>query len=98
MTENATTETINIAPVVRDEAHAARIYAAMRDLDAARATVCDAARAWDEACGLRGPSDAEHGDDDGRAMAAECRQDLRDALHAWREASEALLRAMSGRP
>jgi len=85
MTDHAKTETISIAPVIRDAAHAARIEEAARGLEVARNGVCDAALEWD---------DAQEGD--------ECERDeasarLAEAMKGWRTATDAFLRAMSGR-
>jgi len=83
------TEKIQIAPVVRDDAHAARIEACAKALDAARGAVADAALEWDSYCDLRHDAfDAE---------SSELREALREALATWRQASEAFLRAVSGR-
>jgi hypothetical protein len=82
-----TTHTVNIAPIIRDAAHAARIDETMRALEAAHHAVADAAGRWvDEGC----PSLTDR-ENPGPAI------DVRDAVVEWRTAGETYVRAVAGR-
>lgn len=90
------TNTIRIAPVIHDDAHAREVEAAIAEIDDARRAIVDAAAEWDQTSWLRGPECCEPGSED-EHDATVCRDNLREALFAWRKASERFLAALSRR-
>jgi phage shock protein A len=77
--------TVNIAPAIRDAAHAARIEEASQALASAHNAVADCAADW---------HDAQKLDESERDEAAAY---LSEAVEAWRAAGEAFARAVAGR-
>lgn len=87
------TKTVNIAPIIRDAAHAKRIQDTTEALEAAHRHVADMAGEWvDSGCaGIPSTRGVSYG-----SPVAEA-QELRDAVIAWRAAGEAFARAVAGR-